>query len=261
MSAVWSPSAGSRPLVLCYHAISPRWAAGLSVTPEAFERQITDLVRRGWAAATFTEAIRQPPSTKTMVITFDDAFASVKTYAQPVLSHLGVNATVFVPTDYVSRQAPLAWAGLDQWENGPDTEELTPMSWDDLGELAALGWEIGSHSRTHPQLTTLGDDALVRELHGSREECAARIGGPVSSIAYPYGDVDDRVAAHTQQAGYQAGAALEWPSAQLSIYRYPRIGVYRQDSWPRFRLKIGRWSRSPFASRLVAWRTANAHRS
>jgi peptidoglycan/xylan/chitin deacetylase (PgdA/CDA1 family) len=261
MTASSPRSAASTPLVICYHSISPRWSAGLSVTPEAFERQVTNLVRDGWAAVTFTEAVRQPPSGKTMAITFDDAFASVKTYAQPVLSRLGINATVFAPTDYVTRQAHLAWAGLDQWENGPDTEELAPMSWDDLGELAALGWEIGSHSRTHPRLTTLGDDALVTELQGSREECAAWIGGPVTSIAYPYGDVDDRVASHTQQAGYQAGAALEWPSAQLNRYRYPRIGVYRQDTWPRFRLKIGRWSRSPLAARLMAWRTANAHRS
>ncbi|HTP20017.1 MAG TPA: polysaccharide deacetylase family protein [Solirubrobacteraceae bacterium] len=261
MSAFSPRSAGSAPLVLCYHAISPRWSAGLSVTPEAFERQVTNLVRDGWSAVTFAEAVRQPPSTKTMAITFDDAFASVKTYAQPVLSKLGVNATVFAPTDYVSRQAPLAWAGLDQWENGPDTDELTPMSWEDLAELASLGWEIGSHSRTHPRLTALGDDALVRELEGSRDECAARIGGPVTSIAYPYGDVDHRVAAHTEQAGYQAGAALEWPSARLSRYRYPRIGVYRQDTWPRFRLKIGRWSRSPFAARFIARRSANVHRS
>ncbi len=261
MTAFLARSAASTPLVLCYHAISPRWSAALSVTPEAFERQVTNLVRRGWTPATFTEIVRQPPSTKTMVITFDDAFASVKTYAQPVLSRLGVNATVFAPTDYVSRQAPLAWAGLDAWENTPDNEELTPMSWDDLGELAALGWEIGSHSRTHPRLTTLGDDGLVTELQGSREECAARIGGPVTSIAYPYGDVDDRVEAQAQQAGYQAGTTLEWPSAQLNRYRYPRIGVYRQDSWPRFQLKIGHWSRSPFAARLIARRSANPHRS
>ena len=151
----------SKLLVLCYHAISPDWSAGLSVTPEAFERQVSNLVRKGWASATFTDVVRQAPADKTVVITFDDAFASVKTYAEPVLSELGVKGTVFAPTDYVSRRAPLAWAGLDHWEEGPDAEELTPMTWDDLRELAELGWEIGSHSRTHPSLTSLGDNELA----------------------------------------------------------------------------------------------------
>lgn len=248
-------------LVLCYHAISPCWSAGLAVTPGAFERQVSNLVRKGWRSATFTELVHESPTTKTVVVTFDDAFASVKQYAQPVLTSLGVKATVFAPTDYVSRQAPLAWAGLDHWEQSQDARELTPMSWDDLCELAELGWEIGSHTRTHPWLTTLGDDALAEELRRSREECAQRIGRPVTSVAYPYGDVDDRVAAHAQRAGYEAAAALAWPSGALNRYRYPRVGVYSHDSWPRFRLKTGRWSRSTYGARLLAWRTANTARS
>jgi peptidoglycan/xylan/chitin deacetylase (PgdA/CDA1 family) len=248
-------------LVLCYHAISPVWSASVSVTPEAFERQVSTLVRKGWALATFTEAIRRSPTVKTVAITFDDAFASVKTYALPVLSDLGIQATAFVPTDYVSRQAHLAWAGLDQWEDSPDAKELTPMSWDDLGELAELGWEIGSHSRTHPRLTSLGNDALASELSGSREECAARIGRPVTSIAYPYGDVDDRVVAQTQRAGYEAAAGLEWPGVTLNPHRYPRLGIYRRDSWPRFQLKIGVWARSRYGSTLIARSAARAHRS
>jgi peptidoglycan/xylan/chitin deacetylase (PgdA/CDA1 family) len=244
-------------LVLCYHAISPNWSATLSVTPDAFERQISILVRRGWASATFTDVVRQAPVNKTVVLTFDDAFASVKTYALPVLSRLGIRGTVFAPTEYVSRRAHLAWSGLDQWEQTPDAAELTPMTWDDLGELAELGWEIGSHSKTHLPLTSLDDDALATELGGSREECAQRIGRPVTAIAYPYGDVDARVQAHTREAGYEAGAALMWPSAELNRYRYPRIGVYHKDSWPRFRLKIGRWPRTTYGSKVMALRGSN----
>jgi peptidoglycan/xylan/chitin deacetylase (PgdA/CDA1 family) len=239
-------------MVLCYHAISPGWSADLSVTPDAFERQISNLVRRGWTSATFTEALRRRSADKTVVVTFDDAFASVKTYALPVLRYLGVTGTVFAPTDYVSRHAALAWTGLDHWERSADAAELTPMTWDDLGELAELGWEIASHTRTHPMLTSLSDDALITELCDSRQECAERIGAPVTSIAYPYGDVDDRVAAQTRKAGYEAAAALAWPSAESDGYRYPRIGVYHKDSGPRFRLKVSRWTHSSHGSKLLA---------
>lgn len=250
----------SEVLVLCYHAISPGWSASVAVAPEAFERQVSNLAREGWRSATFTEVVRHRPAGKTMVVTFDDAFASVKRYAQPVLASLGIRGTVFVPTDYVSRQAPLAWAGLDRWARTPDAKELIPMTWDDLGELAELGWEIGSHTRTHPLLTSLADDALNEELRGSREECSERVGRPVTSVAYPFGDVNDRVALHARHAGYEGAAALEWPTTQLNRYRYPRVGVYQRDSWQRFRLKTGRWSRSTYGARFLAWRTANAGR-
>jgi peptidoglycan/xylan/chitin deacetylase (PgdA/CDA1 family) len=243
-------------LVLCYHAVSPTWPAALSVKPDAFERQVSALVREGWVSATFTEVVKMAPTRRTLVLTFDDAFASVKTYALPILGDLGVKATVFSPTQYVSTQAKLAWPGLTHWEHTSYARELAPMTWDDLGELAELGWEIGSHSQTHPMLTSLDDEALARELRGSREECAQRLGRPVTSIAYPYGEVDDRVAASARAAGYEAGAALTWPSAQLNPYQYPRIGVYHKDSWPRFRFKVGRWSRSPYGSKLIARRAA-----
>jgi peptidoglycan/xylan/chitin deacetylase (PgdA/CDA1 family) len=241
-------------MVLCYHAISPTWSASLSVTPDAFERQISSLIRNGWTSATFTEVTREMPAGKTVVFTFDDAFASVKTYALPVLEKLGLKATVFAPTDYISRQAPLAWSGLRHWQDSSDAGELTAMTWDDLGELAELGWEIGSHSKTHPMLTSLDDDALASELRESREECATRIGRPVTALAYPYGDVDDRVQTCTQDAGYETAAALAWPSAVSNRYSYPRIGVYHKDSWPRFRFKVARWAHTADGAGLLALR-------
>lgn len=250
----------SQLVVLCYHAISPTWSAGLSVTPEAFERQISSFARTGWSSAGFSDAVRARPGGKTLVITFDDAFASVKRYALPVLARLGFAGTVFAPTDYISRQAPLAWAGLDHWVPTADAAELTPMSWDDLGELVEQGWEVGSHTQTHPLLSTLSDDMLAAELEGSLQECTDRLGRPISAIAYPYGDVDARVARCAQRAGYQAGAALAWPTLELNAYQFPRIGVYHKDSWTRFRLKVGRWPRSRYGASLIALRAGDRDR-
>lgn len=238
-------------LVLAYHAISPRWAAPLSVTPEAFERQLTKLVQKGWTPANFTDVVRTPPRTKTFAVTFDDAFLSVKTYGYPVMRQLGVTGTVFAPTGYISRQAQLAWPGLEEWMHTADADELAPMSWNDLAELAESGWEIGSHTLNHPQLTTLDDKTLATELRESREECAARTGRPVTSIAYPYGDVDARVVAHTREAGYEAAAGMMWPTSRPNRYDYPRVGVYHTDSWARFRLKVGRWAHTTYGAQLI----------
>ncbi len=99
-------------IVLCYHAVSPDWDSSLAVTPDSFERQIAYLLAQGWRATTFTSAALAPPSERTLAITFDDAFASVKRYALPILSGLGAPATVFAPTAFMDGALSLKWDGI-----------------------------------------------------------------------------------------------------------------------------------------------------
>jgi peptidoglycan/xylan/chitin deacetylase (PgdA/CDA1 family) len=239
-------------LVLCYHAVSDSWHASESVTPHALERQLSYLRRRGWRAATFAEAVLDPPAPRTVAITFDDAFTSVKRYALPILSELGLTATVFAPTEYVTSEKRCTWSGLESWAGTPHAGELAPMSWQDLGELADASWEIGSHTCTHPHLTRLDDASLRRELVHSREESVRHLGRPFQTIAYPYGDVDDRVADFARRAGYRAGAALSSHLRDLGPYRWPRTGIYQLDAFWRFLLKTAPTVRRVRATRV--WR-------
>src|SRR3954471_2369713 len=195
-------------LVLCYHALSPDWPAALSTTPERFESQLAWLVRRGYRGATFSDVVDGRATGRVVAVTFDDAYRSVRDLARPILDRLGLTATVFAPSGWIGRDEPMAWPGVDQWIGGPHEQELLPMGWDDLRELAAAGWEIGSHNVTHPHLTELADADLEREPADSKRDCEAGMDAPCPTIAYPYGDVDERVAAAAGRAGYAAGAAL-----------------------------------------------------
>jgi peptidoglycan/xylan/chitin deacetylase (PgdA/CDA1 family) len=241
-------------IVLCYHAVSLRWDADLSVTPETLDRQVGHLLKRGWRATTFTDAALGAARGPSLAITFDDAFASVARFAVPILARHGVPATVFAPTDFMDGGAQLAWPGTDHWRASPFADELTAMDWDGLRALAAAGWEIGSHTCTHPRLTSLDDAALARELTASRERCAQELGRPCRSIAYPYGDVDARVAAAAAAAGYEAGAKLAADLREEGPLRFPRIGIYHPDGLPRFRLKVARPLRA--LRRSAAWSLA-----
>jgi peptidoglycan/xylan/chitin deacetylase (PgdA/CDA1 family) len=236
--------------VLCYHAVSPTWAAALSITPESLERQLSWLVRRGWRGTTFSKAVLDPPAGRTVAVTFDDAFASVLGLAHPILSSLGLRATVFAPTAFMSARAPLSWSGIEQWAGTPSAPELESMSWNELAALSDDGWEIGSHTHTHPHLTQLDDESLHRELAESREAVARHLDRPCTSIAYPYGDVNERVVAATRAAGYDAGAALSSRLTALGPLRWPRVGIYHGDTWSRFRLKGSRPMRLLRASPL-----------
>lgn len=234
-------------LVLCYHALSPSWPAQLSTTPERFAAQLDHLHRRGWRGTTFLEAV-QAPQGRVVAVTFDDAFRSVGTLAKPILDRLGWPASLFVPTDYPDRAA-LSWAGIDHWRDGPHAAELAVMSWSEIHGLADAGWEIGSHTRSHPRLTMLDDKALRHELEGSRIECQDRLEIPCRTLAYPYGDVDGRVVQATVAAGYEAAAALPSRFHGERRHEWPRVGVYNKDGLGRFRLKTSRMRRRAAALR------------
>jgi len=245
-------------LVLCYHALSPTWPAELSTTPERFERQVASLLQRGYRPATFADAVAARPGERVLAVTFDDAYRSVLELGLPILTRLGAPATVFAPTDWIGREEPMRWPGIDRWLGGAHESELMPMSWDELARLADGGWEIGSHTASHPHLTQLDDERLADELARSKAVCERELGRPCPTIAYPYGDVDARVVAATAHAGYAAAAGLPQRIGADDPLDWPRLGVYFADDERRFRLKV-----SPAIRRLrrsAAWSVVDGAR-
>jgi peptidoglycan/xylan/chitin deacetylase (PgdA/CDA1 family) len=237
-------------LVLCYHAVSERFPAALSVTPTAFERQLALLSRAGYRGATFADAVRAR-SGRTVAVTFDDAYLSVLELAKPMLDEVGFPATVYAPTAYLDTPGqPLKWDGIEQWHGGEHERELVPMSWDQLRELADAGWEIGSHTCTHPHLTQVDDDALRRELVESRATVEERMGRPCATLAYPYGDYDERVVEAAAAAGYAAAGTLPARLHSERALAWPRVGIYHSDDERRFRMKVSRVMRRLRGSRL-----------
>jgi peptidoglycan/xylan/chitin deacetylase (PgdA/CDA1 family) len=225
-------------VALCYHATSPAWPNELSVEPDALARQVRMLLDRGYAPVRFADLLAGARGRR-VAVTFDDAYRSTYELAWPALRELGVPATVYAPVDFVGASDPMSWPGIDDAAAGPHAAELRCMTWEQLGELHEAGWEIGSHTCSHPRLTECDGARLERELVASREAIAARIGA-CRTIAYPYGDVDGRVMSAARRAGYELAAALPAHVRRPVPLAWPRLGIYRQDADWRFRLKISR---------------------
>jgi len=138
----------------------------------------------------------------------------------------------------------MSWRGIEQWVDGEHGRELVPLTWQELGALRAEGWEIGSHSRTHSRLVELGDDELAAELKESRERVEAELGGPCTSLAYPFGEADGRVIRAADQAGYRAAGGLPTSFDRASALSWPRTGVWHSDGPFSFRVKVSRPVRS-----------------
>lgn len=233
---------GHDTVVLCYHAVSDDWPIDLTIRPATLEQQVRWLLDRGYAPATFHQAVFAPPSRKTFAVTFDDAWRSIYTLGLPVLSALGVPATVFAVTEPTGPPTRLLRGPiLEQYLGGPHEHELMPMSWDELGEVADAGWEVGSHTVTHPYLTDVDDAQLRVELGESKARVEEMLGRPCPTIAYPSGSFDRRVMRFTEEAGYDLAAALpasfSWAPELLA---YPRVSVQRDDSMWTFQLKLSR---------------------
>jgi len=242
--------------VLCYHAVSETWPSPAAISPERLEAQLRLLLRRGFRPLTLSAALREPTPRKAMVVTFDDAYTSILSRGLPVLERLGVPATVFVPTDAASEAGRMEWSELAQWVGGEHDSELRCMSWEELRGLASSGWEIGSHSCSHPHLTDLAPGPLITELRSSRALCEERLQRPCETFAYPFGSYDEGVMDAVAAAGYAAAVTLDEriavPLRGRGPLAIPREAIYRETGWATFVAKTSRTVRRVRLSRSYA---------
>lgn len=178
---------GPRIPVLLYHHIgvasSLTKSLSLTVTPAKFKRQIRWLSWRGYKGITPTQWLAcrttgEPIPRKPILLTFDDAYVDVTRYALPVLKKYGFGAAVFVITSKL--------------RDGTSWEGMPVMTIEQAQVSASERIEIGGHSQTHPDLTTLSDGALAEEVAGSKSDLI-NAGIAPRSFAYPYGLYDDKV--------------------------------------------------------------------
>ena len=138
-------------LVLCYHGVAPGSLHG-EVTPEALHAQLNLLAARGYRWATFTDAVLGSEPERVAAITFDDGIASAVEQACRSSRSSGRRERCSL-----------------RWRCSAGAGGSTPPV---LTRLAERGWEIGSHTMTHPVLTNVDDgDARGR---APRVEARAR---------------------------------------------------------------------------------------
>lgn len=77
------------------------------------------------------------------------------------------------------------------------------LTWEDVKRLDKEGFEIGSHTMSHPQdMKLLFDDELKHELENSKGMIESVLGHEIKSFCYPRGRYDQRVIDAVIEAGY-----------------------------------------------------------
>jgi peptidoglycan/xylan/chitin deacetylase (PgdA/CDA1 family) len=215
--------------ILMYHVTKAPPAGtpypDLWVKPADFRGQMDWLAENGYTGITMAQLFKYwddgfklPP--KPVVLTFDDGYPSQDKVARPALEKHHWPGTLFLELKNV---------------DNPDTGFRTSM----VKQMLASGWELGSHTLTHPDLTTIDAAQLEEEVSGSREQIAKKFGVPVDFFCYPAGQYDDTVIAAVDEAGY-TGATTELPGAATPAkpFELARIRVDGSDGVEGFASKM-----------------------
>lgn len=215
--------------ILCYHNVAPAQEAGrrLNIEPDVLDSHVRHFMRRG---IRFLRAmdLADPWPLKGVCLTFDDAYATMLDYGADILLRNGATASIYAVTALVG--------GRSVWDVGHEQPLATE---DQLRHASHAGLEIGNHTRSHADLSSLLRDEQLNELRDA--QTALREWGLLSgSVAYPFGKFNEGSLESAASIGYRVALALSRRQAQSNdrLLALPRIVVGYSDRLPKLLYKI-----------------------
>ena len=189
--------------ILTYHRFAEDCNSPLCMPGSTFERQMRYLKENGYHVITAEELsafldYRSGLPQKSVLITMDDGYRSVYNIAYPILQKYGYKATLFVYTSFV---------GVSKMA----------ITWNQLKEMKADGFTIGSHTINHSDLTQPKEGEteqahlarVKEELFGSKKVIDRKLGQETHFLAYPFGFYDQRSIQIARQAGYKYAMSVK----------------------------------------------------
>lgn len=198
--------------VLNYHEIEDHKNNPLALSIQDFDNQMAYLYSRGYTAITSDQLFdylisgaRLPA--KPVLITFDDGYANNYTNAYPILKKYGFTASIFLISDVI---------GQNPWY----------MNWDQVREMQKQGFQFGSHTLSHVDLTQVSPEEAELQLVKSREGIEWRLDTQVKYFAYPGGAYNLHIKKLLEQANYRAAFSVKFGRVQkdselLALERIP----------------------------------------
>jgi len=225
--------------ILMYHGIrrSPAdelpagWSRTHAVDAAAFARQMDDIVAGGRGTLNPADLDRHHVPGRSLLITFDDGHRSDSLVAAPALQRRGLTAAFFITWSYLGRPGYL------------DRNQVR--------ELRAASFEIGSHGLSHKKLTEVGPAELWREALDSKRRLEDLIGEPVANFAIPSGAYNDLVLQTLWAAGYKRIMTSDFGVADMRHSVMHRMGVTAQTTPRRFRALLSAGPLSASGHRIL----------
>jgi peptidoglycan/xylan/chitin deacetylase (PgdA/CDA1 family) len=216
--------------ILGYHDFRERGGSPMIISASKFREQMKAIKDSGIPVIPLSDVLAWRKGQKnipeeSIVITMDDGWVGVYTYAYPVLKEYGFPFTVYVYKNYVNIGG-------------------RSLNWSQIKEMMQHGCEIGSHSVSHESLRAKKgrSDAehlqwVLGELKDSKEFIEKNLGVPCTSFAYPFGVFDEAMAQTGLQVGYETlvtvnSQKVNWDTPMGKIGRF----IIHGESDTNFRL-------------------------
>ena len=167
-----------------YHSVADN-DEFFTVKPEEFERQMRFLKKNNFEVTGLEELINLDfESAKNKVIlTFDDGYEDNFLNVFPILKKYNFPATIFISTDLIGKEIIA--------RKGTKMKILSESQIQEMTKSDII--KFGSHSHRHLKLSKLSEAEIERELKTSKEILEKITGQKIISLAYPYGNYDERV--------------------------------------------------------------------
>ncbi len=218
--------------ILGYHDFRERGGSPMLIASTKFREQMQAIQDSKIPVISFSDFMAWKKGEKnipeeSIVITMDDGWEGVHTFAYPVLRDFGFPFTIYLYKKYVNIGG-------------------RSLSWDQIKEMMQNGCEVGSHSVSHESLKKRPKSAksdadfqqwILSELKDSREFLEQNLKIKCTSFAYPFGIFDDAVMETALQIGYESlvtvnGQKVTWDTPNGKIGRY----IVHGDSDTNFKL-------------------------
>ncbi len=195
----------TRPLsttpILLYHSISDaadRRDLPFTVSPATFARHVAMIASSGAEVVTISELVAgrrkvSPPERPVVAVTCDDGYADTGDVFAETLLAAGLAATVYVSTGTIDETV----------------RSKRMISWAQVRDLAAAGFEVGSHGHHHLQLDTTRPRRVTSELRQSQELLGNHLGAAPATFAYPHGYYTPKVAELVRRTGFESACAVK----------------------------------------------------
>lgn len=213
--------------VLLYGQIGDTAHNEFWVTTDNFTRHMQGLKDRGYNTLTLDQyiAIQEGTATapeKPILLTFTNGYRNLQDIVDPVLANHNFNATAMILPGRVGGDS--SWDEGDINAGAPVVQHLT---WDQLRALQATGrWDFGSHSSTHPRLTTITNTTeLNQEIAGSKQAIESELNGTVRAFSYPYGAHSADIRQRVESAGYDVAFGVRDAVSHNNLYALPRFDI------------------------------------
>lgn len=226
--------------ILVYHQIALAPPKGspfrsLYVAPDAFARQMAWLKLLGYTGLSMSALhpyLEGEKTGKVVGITFDDGYQNNLVHALPVLLKHGFSSTCYAVSGLLGQ--------TNVWDESQGIAQTPLMSEAEIRHWALAGQEIGSHTRSHVDLSGSSDETGFLEMSAGKTELENVIGQPVAHFCYPYGHYEERHVVVARELGFLSATTTQRSRCHTGtdFLQLPRVPVLRSTTLPIFWLKI-----------------------